>query len=428
MIGALVAINWILYTVGHLHEIGNGFPDPLNSDDLMSTFSWFFIAFWLNVAGIMLASRGYFGDIAPRHESSELRKWWSKHSYGIILGLAVFVALAVRTGWNVLPAMNAASTGIWDMTGGSDPWYMKRVVDYIIAERSHFIFDHDRAYPMGAINPRPPLFSWSLALGGLSLSWLLDMPADEAVWWSVTAFPAIFGALIVLPLAAIARRVHSNNAGLVTAWLIALMPGHISHSTFGLADHDAFALLFISLAFYFWVRAIDGLGTERMFTNPSPNPLYLLAGIRETWQRNPRTMAYATLTGISFATVALGWKGFVYGPGILFLAFAGQIVLNMFRRRDSLPLTSAALQMLLTAFVIPLPFYLWPGLNLLFDPSGFQPMFYIIGFTFALGWVSSAFRDKPWLLVLGSGTLLLGGILAVLYVLCLLYTSPSPRD
>jgi len=417
VIGALVAINWILYTVGHLHEIGNGFPDPLNSDDLMSTFSWFFIAFWLNVAGIMLASRGYFGDIAPRHESSGLRKWWSKHSYGIILGLAVFVALAVRTGWNVLPAMNAASTGIWDMTGGSDPWYMKRVVDYIIAERSHFIFDHDRAYPMGAINPRPPLFSWSLALGGLSLSWLLDMPADEAVWWSVTAFPAIFGALIVLPLAAIARRVHSNNAGLVTAWLIALMPGHISHSTFGLADHDAFALLFISLAFYFWVRAIDGLGTERMFTNPSPNPLYLLAGIRETWQRNPRTMAYATLTGISFATVALGWKGFVYGPGILFLAFAGQIVLNMFRRRDSLPLTSAALQMLLTAFVIPLPFYLWPGLNLLFDPSGFQPMFYIIGFTFALGWVSSAFRDKPWLLVLGSGTLLLGGILAVLYVL-----------
>jgi len=417
VIGALVVVNWILYTVGHLHEIGNGFPDPLNSDDLMSTFSWFFIAFWLNVAGIMLASRGYLGDIAPRHESSELRKWWGKHSYGIILGLAVFVALAVRIGWNVLPAMNATGTGIWDMTGGSDPWYMKRVVDYIIAERSHFIFDHDRAYPMGAINPRPPLFSWSLALGGLSLSWLLEMPADEAVWWSVTAFPAIFGALIVLPLAALARRVHSNTAGLVTAWLIALMPGHISHSTFGLADHDAFALLFISLAFYFWVRAIDGLGTERLFTHPSPNPLYLLAGIRETWHRNPRTMAYATLSGISFATVALGWKGFVYGPGILFLAFAGQIVLNMFRRRDSLPLTSVALQMLLTTFVIPLPFYNRPGLNLLFDPSGFQPMFYIIGFTIALGWVSSAFRDKPWLLVLGSGTLLLGGILAILYVL-----------
>ena len=76
-------------------------------------------------------------------------------------------ALIVRTAWNVIPAMNANGTGLWDMTGGSDPWYMKRVVDYVIAERSHLIFDHDRAYPTGGINPRPPLFSWSLALGRL---------------------------------------------------------------------------------------------------------------------------------------------------------------------------------------------------------------------------------------------------------------------
>nr|AIF15051.1 Oligosaccharyl transferase STT3 subunit family protein (STT3) [uncultured marine group II/III euryarchaeote KM3_69_D10] len=417
VIGTLVAINWALYTFGHLQEIGNEFPDILSGDDAMSTFSWFFIGFWLNVIGIMLATRGRFGDVSPRHEPSAARVWWGQHSYGIILALAIVVAFAVRTGWNVLPAMNATATGLWDMTGGSDPWYMKRVVDYIIAERSHFIFDHDRAYPMGAINPRPPLFSWSLALGGLGLSWLLEMPAEEAVWWSVAAFPAIFGALLVLPLSEMARRIHSNSAGIVTAWLIALMPGHISHSTFGLADHDAFALLFLSMAFYYWVRAIEGLGAERMFATPSSNPLYLVAGIRESWRTNPRTMAYATLSGISFATVALGWKGFVYGPGILFLAFAGQIVMNMFRKRDSLPLTSAALQMLLTTFLIPLPFYNWPGLNLVFDPSGFQPMFYIIGFTIALGWVASAYRDKPWLLVLGSGTVLIGGILAILYVL-----------
>ena len=44
-------------------------------------------------------------------------------------------------------------------------------------------------------------------------------------------------------------------------------------------------------------------------------------------------------------------------------------------------------------------------------------MFYIIGFTLALGWVSSSYRDKPWLLVLGSTAVLMGSILAVLYVL-----------
>ena len=343
--------------------------------------------------------------------------WWSDNSYSILVGSAVIVGLLIGTGWNVLPAMNANITGLWDMTGGSDPWYMKRVVDYIVAEHAHFIFDADRAYPSGGINPRPPLFSWCLALGGLALEWLTGITADEVVWWSVAGLPAIFGALIVLPVAGIANRLHNAQAGIFAAWLMALMPGHISHSTFGLADHDSFALLFLTLAFYFWVRTLGEIGSERVFRNPSSNPLYLVAGIREMWNRNPVMMSYATLAGISFSTVALGWKGFVYGPGILFLAFAFQIILNMFRRRDSLPLTSAALQMMFTTFLIPLPFYIWPGLNLLWAPSGFQPMFYIVGFTIALGWVASSFRDKPWLLVLGSGGVLFGGILSALWIL-----------
>ena len=419
--GALVAVNWILYTLARMVEIGSDLlGSTLSSDDGLSGVAWVFLIFWLNVAAVIFSSRGYFGDTAPRRENSQIRAWWNKNYYGIMVGLALFVALAVRTGWNVLPAMNASGTQLWDMTGGSDPWYMKRVIDYVVAERSHYIFDADRAYPMGSINPRPPLFSWSIALGGIGLSWITGAPSSEEatmVWWSVASMPAIYGALIVLPVAAIARRVHSNLAGIFAAWLIALMPGHIGHSTFALADHDSFALLFISMAFYFWVKAMEGLSTERIFENPSKNPLYLIAGIREMWSRNPVVMSNATLSGISFATAALGWKGFVYGPGILFLAFGAQVVMNLFRGRDSLPITAASLQMLFTSFLIPLPFYMWPGMDLLFDPSGFQPMFYIIGFTMALGWVTCSFRDRPWLLVIGSGAALFTGILGTLYLL-----------
>ena len=82
--------------------------------------------------------------------------------YGIMISLALLVSLAIRTGWNVLPAMNATGTQLWDMTGGSDPWYMKRVIDYVVAERSHFIFDSDRAYPMGVINHLSKCLLWQL--------------------------------------------------------------------------------------------------------------------------------------------------------------------------------------------------------------------------------------------------------------------------
>ncbi len=38
------------------------------------------------------------------------------------------------------------------------------------------------------------------------------MPTEEAVWWSISALPAIYGALIVIPLSGIATRVHSKSA------------------------------------------------------------------------------------------------------------------------------------------------------------------------------------------------------------------------
>ena len=417
VLGAVLAINWLLYTVGHLHEIGNTLPSLFSEDGFIGTFTWFFLGFWLNFFAIFFASRGVFGDIAPKRDKGLFRNWWAEHSYAVLVGMAFVTALAVRTAWNIIPAMNAQGTGLWDMTGGSDPWYMKRVVDYVIAERSHLIFDHDRAYPMGGINPRPPLFSWSLALGGLALSWLLEISAEEAVWWSVAVLPAIYGALIVFPISGISSRVHSRNAGIISAWLIALMPGHMSRSTLGMADHDSFAMLFLAIAFYFWIKALENLDHKKVFESASPNPLYVIAGMRETWRNNPKLMANATMSGIAFSVMALGWKGFVYGPGILFLAYSFQVAVNIFRGRDSLQFTSAALQMMITCIVLPAPFYAWPGMNLLLAPSGMQPMFYIIGFTFAVGWVSSSFRDKPWLLIIISGTALFGSILAILYIL-----------
>ena len=417
VLASLLAVNWFLYSIGHIHEIGNELPSLFADGGFIESFTWFFLGFWLNFFAFFFSSRGIFGDVAPRREKSQFRVWWNENSYFLMVSLAFITALVVRVAWNVIPAMNADGTGLWDMSGGSDPWYMKRVVDYVIAERSHLIYDHDRAYPTGGINPRPPLFSWSLALGGMALSWLLEIPSEQAAGWAMSSLPAIYGALIVVPVAGIASRAHSRGAGIIAAWLIALMPGHLSRSTFAYADHDSFAMLFLAIAFYFWIRGLRVIQYKKVFKTTSANPLYIIAGVRETWRSNPSLMANATMSGIAFSIMALGWKGFVYGPGILFLAYSFQVVINIFKGRDSLQFTSASLQMMITSILIPAPFYAWPGMNLLFAPSGMQPMFYIIGFTFAMGWVSSSFRDKPWLLVVMGGSVLFGSILAILFIL-----------
>ena len=179
-----------------------------------------------------------------------------------------------------------------------------------------------------------------------------------------------------------------------------------THSTFGLADHDSFAMFFLTLGFYWWVRSMMGIKQERLFSRTSWNPLYILAGIRVMWRKHRPTMIHSTLAGISFATAGLAWKGYVYAPGTLFLGYSGIVFLNLFRGRDTLPITATMLQMLSTAILIPLPFYIWPGMGLLTDPSGMAPLLYMLGFTIGLGYTISASRDKP----------------------CLLYTSDAADD
>ena len=75
-------------------------------------------------------------------------------------------------------------------------------------------------------------------------------------------------------------------------------------------------------------------------------------------------------------------EGYVYAPGILFLGMS-IVFLNLFRGRNTLPITATMLQMLSTAILIPLPFYIWPGMGLLTDPSGMAPLLYMLGFTWA---------------------------------------------
>ena len=420
-LGAAIGLNWLLYSVGTWQDMGLFGLDGVEFlTGSLGGLTWFAIFFWLNAVVLWAGFSGRLIQGPERRDPGQARLWWGKHWYGISVFGALAAAITVRVLWNVIPAMNAAGTGEWDMTGGSDPWYMKRAIDYILAQNSHFIVDMDRSYPVGSINPRPPLFSWTLALGGELLNPFLDGDAHDAAWWSVAAMPAIYGALTVLPIAATCKRFFGAGAGVIGAWLIALMPGHVSHSTFALADHDAFVILFMSLGFHFWLRAVESAGSDKLLDTSDWNPMHIVKGVQAAFEQRAEAMAFALLAGVSFATVALGWKGFVYGLAIIYAAFFVQTALNLLRRRDSMPLTAAALVMMLTSFVLALPFYGNMQLNLIWDASGFQPMFYIIGFTAINGWIVTAFRDKPWLMVIIMGGAISTALLGTLYLLQML--------
>ena len=405
---------WILFQVGSWLEAG--FWTNETFEESWAPLIWLAITFFVGVAISLIGNHEKYGGWSNReeHRPSGARQFWNAHWASLLTVVAFLVGLVIRIQWYAVPSMHALGTDGFDMTGGSDPWYMKRVVDYILAQNAHLVVDADRFYPIGGINPRPPLFSWSLAIGAMILQPFLG---EDAVWWSMLALPAIYGALTILPVAAIARDHFGKAAGVIAAWLIAFMPAHVTHSTWGLADHDSFVMLFIAIGFMFYLRAVKYAGSERLVRTTSIRPLDMLRAMGAVAQERQYAMANAVLAGVAFGAASLGWKGFVVGPAILFLAYAAQVALNMFRRRDSTILSTLFLTMLLTNLLIALPFYAHPQMNLMLDGSGLQPFLFILLFTVVMMYITTGFRDKPWLLVLG--TLAVGAVafLGALWVL-----------
>ena len=85
----------------------------------------------------------------------------------VFILLAIFLfSLYIRTAWTLEPATEDG----FQLTGGSDPYYHKHVVDYVAENGEHLERDPMLNYPYGANNNRPPLFDWSIAIIGLALS------------------------------------------------------------------------------------------------------------------------------------------------------------------------------------------------------------------------------------------------------------------
>ena len=193
-----------------------------------------------------------FGRAGSEENEIKPRKIEKVNWTTVLMLMAIFLfSLYIRTAWT----FEAATEDGFELTGGSDPYYHKRVVDYVAENGEHLERDPMLNYPYGANNNRPPLFDWSIAIIGLAMSPFFDS-TEESVWWSMEVLPALYGALIIFPVYAIGRAQFGKEAGLVGAFLIGVNSGHVSHSSLALADHDSYIILFGTTAYFFFMKAL----------------------------------------------------------------------------------------------------------------------------------------------------------------------------
>jgi dolichyl-diphosphooligosaccharide--protein glycosyltransferase len=349
------------------------------------------------------------GDLDESESQKSQGRLWFEQNWKIVAALTLIFlfGLFLRSYYYYGPATEDGF-----ILSGNDPYYHKRVVDYVQDNGEHLVFDPLLSYPDGAHNPRPPLFDWSIAIVGLLLAPFFGGNSDVSTWQVMEFAPAFWGALTAIPVYLIAKEIFNKKVGLICAFLLATMPSHVERSPLGFSDHDAIVLFFVVLAFFFFIKTLNQLRIRNRWIENYKNLKSIPSGIREWGRHNQVSIAYALLTGLSLATVALIWKGFLYAVVIIIVYFFIQMVINKLRNKDSLGVAMCTIITLAVVAFLPMPYYLGNNLFAVIRPASEILIAVII-----VSAVLVPTRDSPWVLVFTVlGIVLTCGFVLMVYV------------
>ena len=325
--------------------------------------------------------------------SSGIRGSWLGRNWQtvLLLTMMVFLALFVRSyfGYSI-----SVDNG-YLVSGGSDSYYHMRVIDHAVATGDHLVWDDMLNYPNGMRNPRPPLYDWSVAVAGMLLSTLTGLAVADAIGLSLVFSTAVWGALTVIPVYMLGKAAFGRKAGLLGAFIFALMAGHIERTVLSNADHDAMVLFFVVFSFYFLLRSLQSVNGTR-WVNSWKDPRAIAAGLRAYLGTNQVSLIYAALGGVSVAAVGLIWTGYTYLLVIVLAYLLVQLLVDRFRNADSMGVLFPIAVFFGLAFLLMAPAYV--SLDLVITWFDTPVILYLVGVVGGLMFVVT--RDYPWTLVL----------------------------
>lgn len=343
-------------------------------------------------------------DDGPKKASWFRATWFAQHwktfaVLAVIFGLAFFA----RAYYGLGPSTEDG----FIVSGGSDSYYHHYVITYGTDTGDFHFWDNMLNYPVGTRNPRPPFYDWSVALAGMGLSPLFDGDVYTSTFYVFLFSTALWGALTVFPTYFLAKEAFGKKAGIVAAFLLAIMPGHVQRSVLTNADHDAITLFFIVTAIFFFLKALKTMKAKEWVTSWD-KPKAALGEAGKFFGENWVPVMYALLSGLSIAAVALIWQGFAYIIVLISLYFFVQIFINRFRNVDTFGEFALFTIAVGTGLLLAFPYY-YTSIQI---PSWFDTPSYLFLGLVAFALIMMATRKYPWFLVLSTLTAV--GLLSII--------------
>jgi dolichyl-diphosphooligosaccharide--protein glycosyltransferase len=270
-------------------------------------------------------------------------------------------------------------------------------------------FDPMTFFPHGTSIHFGPFVSWSIA--SVSLLTGLGHPSTHTIEVIGAFFPAVLGALLVVPVYFIGREIGGRACGFVSALIITVLPGQLfSRTTLGFTDHHSAEAFLSALTMIFFVMALSR-GRNMTFR-----------GLRKDWSSMKRPLLFSVLAGVSLGLYIDAWSsGFLF-EGIMLIFVLVQSIIDHIKGRNVEYLATSSAIAFLLAILMVLPFVKPENGFNRYIYSPFHPTILLLGaaFVILLALLSRFIRDRglsryyyPGVVV---GVLLLGFLLLAVAV------------
>lgn len=270
-------------------------------------------------------------------------KFTANTMYGSALAIIFGLAILLRTYF----PYDTVFLENWIKFKWYDSWYHMRLVENLVHHfPSRIQFDPYTAFPYGQavfFAPFPDLllgfFIWLFSAGS---------PSKEMIETLGAYFPAILGALVIIPVFFIGKELFNKKVGLLAAALVMIFPGQfLLRSLLGFTDHHVAETLLISVAMLFFILALKSKsGTWVSFDKLK----------HKDWVMLKKPLIYSLLAGISLGLYLLSWSAGAFFIFIILLALLFQHVSDHMRSRSTDYLCIIGIPSFLIALLIVIPF------------------------------------------------------------------------
>ncbi len=283
-------------------------------------------------------------------------EWWRRHGWTIGLLLTAFgIAMALRTIWQY-PVV-AKWGWLYTYAGGSDSYYHSRVMTYIIETHTNLRHDPMLKFPVGATNPREPLFDWMNAILGIVFAPFFGGNANNAGAFFLDLQAPLWAALTVFPLYLVGREAGGRRTGLIAAIVYPFFSASIDTSTFGYADYQSFYTFILLVVIYSYLRTVKALG-HRRYVESYRQPRQLVPALKALWNGERTAMKWAVFTGVAMGAFALSWQGYTYAIVVVIFTLLIAMVIERIRHVDSFSLYVATWIIALIGLGMSSPYYI----------------------------------------------------------------------